>query len=118
MTEQEIRNLQPGPDMDILLEVELFGKVRGGVGRLGLVGNGRYYSYPRHLSRTWEGMGLVLEKVKTLHEDVFIEIDYEKGRWACYIWFGVIKKAEAFASEAPHAVAKAALLALRGGEQG
>ncbi|MDO3682202.1 hypothetical protein [Paenibacillus ehimensis] len=64
------------------------------------------------------GMGLVLEKVKTLQEDVFIEIDYEKGRWACYIWFGVIKKAEAFASEAPYAVAMAALLALRGGASG
>ncbi|MCM3272577.1 hypothetical protein [Paenibacillus elgii] len=102
-TEQQIRNMQPGPEMDKQLA--------------NVLGINVHLALGEKLSTTWEGMGLVLEKVKTLHEYVFIEISYEKGKWACYIWFGVINKAEAFADEAPHAVAMAAL-ALRGGEQG
>ncbi|MDO3682227.1 hypothetical protein [Paenibacillus ehimensis] len=118
MTEQEIRNLQPGPDMDILLEVELFGKVRGGVGRLGLVGDGRYYSYPRQLSRTWEGMGLVVEELRKHYR---VDLLLEKDTNYCSItdYDDTIEAGSDIS--APHAVAMAALLALlalRGGASG
>ncbi|MCP1306419.1 hypothetical protein [Paenibacillus tyrfis] len=114
MTEQEIRNMQPGPDMDILLEVELFGKIRGGVGRNGLVGDGRYYSYPRLLSRSWEGAGLIVEEMRRRGWNVAILTRAD----GCGVGFA--KDGQQYVADstsAMHAVAMAALLALRGGEQ-
>ncbi len=112
-TEQQIRDMKPGPDMDILLEVELFGKVRGGVGRLGLVGDGRYFSYPQQLSRTWEGMGRVVEEMQRRGWSFQMQSRPEGYFMAFHDGTDTYV---AYASSAPHAVAMAALLALRGGE--
>jgi len=123
MNEQHIRDMKPGKDMDLLLGRTLGFTVQWDEeeGQSYMLTDSPFGErwVPFYGSTSWEGMGLVVEEMQRRGWWLFIEQNGDKsftsrfwnsskGYWSDSVTL----------SSAPHAVAMAALLALRGGEQG
>ncbi|WP_010500627.1 hypothetical protein [Paenibacillus elgii] len=139
MNEQQIRDMKPGPEMDrtlglalgyeeILVHEDLERRQKSEHERGTIIRYGIRYILRRKdqpavewsPSTTWEGMGLVIEEMQNRWLQVFTTHYHDGTTDAQVVREAMETLGDAQSKEAPHAVAKAALLALlalRGGEQ-
>ncbi|MEC0211862.1 hypothetical protein P4H70_23245 [Paenibacillus ehimensis] len=134
MTEQEIRSMKPGPEMDrtlglalgyeeILVHEDLERRQKSEHERGTIIRYGIRYILRRKdqpavewsPSTSWEGMGLVVEELRK-HYRVDLLLEADTNYCSITDYDDTIEAGSDIS--APHAVAKAALLALRGGASG
>ncbi|MFB0841816.1 hypothetical protein [Paenibacillus oleatilyticus] len=134
MNEQQVRDMQPGPEMDrtlglalgyeeILVHEDLERRQKSEHERGTIIRYGIRYILRRKdqpavewsPSTTWEGMGLVVEE---LRKNYRIDLVLEEGTNYCSVIYYDYAIYEAGSDiSAPHAVAMAALLAIGGAER-